>query len=95
MCHDSERPDTDSGWRPERAGDEPTPNLTDGTNTPFVETFHDVVMCGEDHVIGAFTWTRTGEPHPQWCTNPTNGQLKTVSGGEYSQPQTEGLGTPD
>lgn len=73
--------------------DEPTPNLTDGSDTPLVKTFHDVVMCGEDHVIGAYTWIRTGEPHPQWCTNPTNGQLKTVSGGEYNQPRSEGLGT--
>ena len=73
--------------------DEPTPNLTDGSDAPLVKTFHDVVMCDEDRVLGAFTWTRTGEPHPQWCTNPTNGQLKTVSGGQYSQPQAEGLGT--
>ena len=57
--------------------DEATPNLPDGT--PLVRTFKDVVMCDTQQVMGAFTWTRSGETSPQWCAMPS-GQLKTLTG---------------
>ncbi len=37
-------------------------------------------MCsGLQQVMGAFTWTRSGETSPQWCAMPS-GQLKTLTG---------------
>jgi hypothetical protein len=86
----------DPKWKgPHVINDEPTPNIIDIPGNPALkDTFQDVIMCGPDQVLGAFTWTRTGVQDPaipQWCsvTDEHGTRLKVMRDAPYSGVQEE------